>query len=505
MLNHFSLVNQTKITHLYSSSLVMVPIAITCSLAIIILFLNGFIEVIDQDETMYALVAKSLLNGSLPYQDVFDHKPLGIYYLYAAFFLVFGVNFFAIRIATLCAILIICSCLYYGLKKLRFSNAAIFTAVTVCLAFPLGLAGAAGNTEIFQTAIIAVIFRVYTLYPNDKPIIHNGLLVCNGLLVALGFSINYLFSFLGLFAYLAFITILLINKCSFISVIKISAWILLGFVVGNLLIYYAFIADWISGGNLIQEYFQDQKTFLSGYQYPINKKYVIEKGFYWVIPFVPVVLAALSSGWHYRDKKFQAVIFSVMTGVAGVISAVISRSFFNHYWVLVLVPLAILAAVAFESSNDTKLKNVLVFSLCISLFGYMVSGSERVINHHLNRVEAKESHQAFEFMAKNIGKNDLVASILTTPAYLFINNLHYSQKYVFPNHIPKLEESGVLVADEYYVTLLASNPDFIIADKGLCIETLVENLDSTCTLINEQYEFLADFDGWWPVEIYKRL
>ena len=38
------------------------------------------------DEMNYALIARSLMSGELPYHGVFDHKPIGLYYIFALFF-----------------------------------------------------------------------------------------------------------------------------------------------------------------------------------------------------------------------------------------------------------------------------------------------------------------------------------------------------------------------------------------------------------------------------------
>src|SRR3954468_15842170 len=42
------------------------------------------------DEGIYALVARDLLNGKLPFDGAFDHKPAAIYYIFAAFQAVFS-------------------------------------------------------------------------------------------------------------------------------------------------------------------------------------------------------------------------------------------------------------------------------------------------------------------------------------------------------------------------------------------------------------------------------
>jgi 4-amino-4-deoxy-L-arabinose transferase-like glycosyltransferase len=59
-------------------------------------FLN---EPFDYDESVYAVVARGMLHGSLPYRDLFDHKPPGIYFWFLASFGLFGETTWGIRIA----------------------------------------------------------------------------------------------------------------------------------------------------------------------------------------------------------------------------------------------------------------------------------------------------------------------------------------------------------------------------------------------------------------------
>lgn len=60
-----------------------------------IMFLNIDIQ---HDEGTFMFMAKKILDGATPYKDFFDHKPPGIYYLYAILFVLFGKSLSSIRL-----------------------------------------------------------------------------------------------------------------------------------------------------------------------------------------------------------------------------------------------------------------------------------------------------------------------------------------------------------------------------------------------------------------------
>jgi 4-amino-4-deoxy-L-arabinose transferase-like glycosyltransferase len=56
------------------------------------------ISALGPDEGLYALIARDLLHGKLPYDGAFDHKPIAVYYLFAAFQAAFGETIASIRL-----------------------------------------------------------------------------------------------------------------------------------------------------------------------------------------------------------------------------------------------------------------------------------------------------------------------------------------------------------------------------------------------------------------------
>src|SRR5437762_6127687 len=66
--------------------------------AIAYLFVNILMFRYGRDQGIYATVADTVLRGGMPYRDVWDFKPPGIYVIYAATRHVFGPGQWAIRV-----------------------------------------------------------------------------------------------------------------------------------------------------------------------------------------------------------------------------------------------------------------------------------------------------------------------------------------------------------------------------------------------------------------------
>jgi 4-amino-4-deoxy-L-arabinose transferase-like glycosyltransferase len=79
--SHFRIFNRSARSVVAWAVLLALPVALS------IPFLA---DPFDNDEAVYGVVSRQLLEGEQPYRDVFDHKPPGIYLWYAVAFLIFG-------------------------------------------------------------------------------------------------------------------------------------------------------------------------------------------------------------------------------------------------------------------------------------------------------------------------------------------------------------------------------------------------------------------------------
>jgi 4-amino-4-deoxy-L-arabinose transferase-like glycosyltransferase len=481
------------------------PFPIVSVVAILIMVGAFSVELLDQDETIYALVALELLSGELPYQAIFDHKPIGIYYIYAIFMGLFGKSFYAIRIMTMIMIVGTSYNLYLAVSRMGFSTPAKWAAVSTCLAFPIGLDGLAGNTENILSFLLSLIFLIIIVASSVRTKFRFLLLVAYGVIVAIGCSINYTFCFPSLFTFLSLVGVLLYSRQSLPSIALVSACIFMGFCLGNLAVYSPYLIDFLQGGSLLTEYISDQQTFLSNYGRELNKKLLIEKYFYWISPFLVVFVGGL---WGiFRLKAHDKIIgaFAVGAILSSCVIQILSLNFFNHYWVMATVPVALFAAVAIETLDNVDLRNVTKYIHCFALLSFLAVGSERIINHHFDRAEAKDFHRALTYIKNTIGSGEAVVSLSLSPAFIFLSGLEINQKYIFPGHVDDLYESGALDGDQYYFELLLRLPNYVLSSDYFCKEEYRPRLSyhRTCELLRSNYKQVASFEGIRPLRIYE--
>lgn len=141
----------------------------------------------ERDEGVYAYIADLILKGRIPYADVFDHKPPGVYYIYAVAINFFGHNVIAPRIMAIFFVYlasILMACIVWRLTS-RYA-ASLFSVVCLGMAtVSVAYTGYNSNTEIFTLPfILAGFFAVLDADNNSNKLWFFWGIVCGlGVLV----------------------------------------------------------------------------------------------------------------------------------------------------------------------------------------------------------------------------------------------------------------------------------------------------------------------------------
>ena len=116
--------------------------------------------VLDRDEGVYATVAQAWAAGELPYRDVFDHKPPGVYAIYRAVFACFGESMVPVRIAfaLLTALTGLAAALALRAARPLSSRTelAVVALTTVYLQASAATTGGTANAEVPMTLFVTV-------------------------------------------------------------------------------------------------------------------------------------------------------------------------------------------------------------------------------------------------------------------------------------------------------------------------------------------------------------
>ena len=138
------------------------------SLIPILLYLPFLSAPFERDEGVYATIAQGVLDGKMPYRDLFDNKPPLVYLWYALSFSLFGESVFAPRIVA-AIFLSITGVLLYQQARLVLPRGAAYLAATL-FALSTGLPWVAlhANTEAYMLLPLAGSLLFFTHGMKDR-------------------------------------------------------------------------------------------------------------------------------------------------------------------------------------------------------------------------------------------------------------------------------------------------------------------------------------------------
>jgi hypothetical protein len=164
---------------------------------------------IDWDESLYFLMAREFLRGKSLYLSVWDHKPPGLYILFAWSELVFGQGVLSPRIAACVFVALSGTLLYRFGRDVLASHAVGVVAALLYVAFSVSNVGLAANSELFFTPFVILGFYLL-LIPGGLADGGTRLgwprLLCAGLCLGCSLQVKYVtvFDLAGLLALVLF-------------------------------------------------------------------------------------------------------------------------------------------------------------------------------------------------------------------------------------------------------------------------------------------------------------
>jgi 4-amino-4-deoxy-L-arabinose transferase-like glycosyltransferase len=307
------------------------------------------LTLLDGDEGIYLLLSREILDGVLPYQGSFDHKPAGLYYLFALAQLLFGQGVHAIRLLAILACGLTAFLLALTLMSAIRSGlfAAANTAVLYVFA-SLAMGGLATNTEIllncyFSAALavfhLARLSERFTPWHSALAGVFLGLMFHTNYLggpAVAGFGVGYLVSVLAKGG--------LSNTLS--AHLKTLAALSMGFLGASFIIL-APIAMWSN----LPDYFTMQATYLSIYYrdddfsfwsiIEMYQPYVLLIAFYAIAVVLSFRDGSRRRSWRNRETLFVVQISIYL--MFGLFAILISGRFYSHYSILLLPGLTLAA------------------------------------------------------------------------------------------------------------------------------------------------------------------
>ncbi len=443
--------------------------AAVAALSVLIRVLACFSSQSDWDVYAFALVARDIVAGKLPYQGVFDSKPVGLNYIFAATQLAFGSTVFSIQVVGLMSATVAAAIVYDCCRLLvaRADARFCFAVAAIYLALSIKNDGVSSMSELvanpFVAAAIDFILRWrMRLFPYRLAAFAIG--------AVFGLACQITYFLVPAFGFVAIVCGVIILRDDEPIATKAVAVLLagLGFAAafGSALIPIAVFSD-------VTQYFVLQFRYHSVYRQEDMKASDIAVNLLICaqifLPFIYVVYRACRKrvlrGAIGARRSFFVILAVMFAGTA--ISIAIPNRFPGHYFLLLLPTLVILMAVLMLELGELQRGVALLIGLIVS--GLMMT---RPAVRAYEALSIPTLEDQISTYVKSITKpSDYVLIICESHVPYFLSGRRVPTHFVFELHYLDKEISSKFVgARQVFEEGMSKNPAAVIA--GYCGEAL---------------------------------
>jgi hypothetical protein len=326
-----------------------------------------FQSVIDWDESTFILMGQSILDGNLPYVELWDNKPPLAFVPFAVFIWLFGHSIVGVRIAGAICLAVSAFLTYLVAGRLWGGLAGFLSGALTIVFVSLVPAGQATMAEILALVPLLGALTIATRYENvPKALFFVGLLISIAALVRL--NLAYLAVLMGFF-------ILFKQLCS-TKQLPVAALTL--YVGGGLVPITLVFLPYVWSGHLTTlinsavlaplRYSALQNSAIDSLRFHLKTGFGFGNALLWVGFIAGVGMCALK--WsHYTktQKQGKFVITAFFLGTA--LSIINTGSAFYHHLIQIIGLLSLPAGFFYASLFSYRYKKgiVIVFALLMTL------------------------------------------------------------------------------------------------------------------------------------------
>lgn len=433
-----------------------------------------FASVIDQDESLYLLMARSLLEGNPPYSMVWDNKPPGVYYLFAIALFVLGKSIVSIRILGWIAVSVSCYLLYrLGIVLADGEDSVGILAGLLFAVFSLNNGGLASNTEIF---FIPFIIAAFLLHFGREPVLSRmgirELLLryfVIGLLIGFAFEIKQIVIFDLMALLLVLISSLWVQGHGTLRerlgrIVLVSSFLGIGFIAPFLIVslYFLLIGQFQP---YLYSNFVANTILVSGQSFSLVQPYRALKlqirgnSLLWLcfcLSFVYLFAFSRDIGLGKRRRTLALIVWAMMA----LLGANFTRFYYAHYYLQLLPPLSLLSAslitrvLGLNPGLDRRRRLfLLVLVLAGPLFwtsvGPLTNSVKYVYYRYWKGLEnwGDEPMQVAKHLENQVSEDDYIF-VVGEPIVYFLVSARAPTKYVFSDFL----------VDEHFSRVAGTDP-----------------------------------------------
>ncbi len=424
-------------------------------------------EPFERDEGVYAYIGQQILRGEIPYRDVIDIKPPGIYYLYAIGIYLFGDKTESIRLFTAFYSLFTIGAVYLTARCLRGVPTALSAALIYCTYSTLPhLHGGSSNTEVFLA--LPLVLSIYFLLGinNDR----RTNLVLSGFFAGTAMVVKTV-AITQVSVIIVFLALFQTAGRGYRRVLSDIFFFCLPILIlaTGVLAYFAAVGA-------LEDFVYWNVTFPGKY---VNSDL---KGPNWFPVFVYLftdifplavlgVPAAIGMYVKNREKGYLLLLFSV---IAACIAILLPGKLFPHYFLLVIPPLALCAGIGLGEvveKRDRSSQGVTVLLVILLLFPvqkyysyYLVDSPDEVSEKKYGPVFVRSREIAAYIKANSLSTDYIYQWGMAMELY-FLSGRRSPNK--FPcNYFLQWSPDSLQALREMLTSIDENRPKFIYVDRS---------------------------------------
>lgn len=484
--------------HRWSIALALLPV-----LVLMIRWASFLPSVIDWDESLYLLQAREWLRGNWPFSGVWDMHPPGAPALIALFFLIFGESLETVRFLGVVCVTATGYALIALVRVMGAPRALGYAAAILYAAHSLKLGGLSSNTEIlFAPLVVSSLALALAQGPVWPRLIGMGVLIGCALLIKQVATPEGCLAF-ALFAW---------------PLLRARRWGLLAATAGVYLLLCLTPTALVAGIYALRGEFGIwfESTILAPLEYA-SGRIALEQMFW------RITMAMLALRWLLvlslpalllapRDPVLRRLLLLALLWLLVAALAVAGPGFFfPHYFLIVMAPLSLLAAIgahAFATFvGGARLRLglaalvafVAVDSVATDLYARLGRGFAMNLPDTPRRMAA--------LMNDELQPGDTIFVPNYQPVVYFLTEARLPTRFPFPVHLTGgfANLAGVDM-DAEVARILATRPRFIVLDRTEWFAMRPSAMSMLTEALEEFYELAASFaEERGPIELWRRV
>ncbi|MDQ2878791.1 MAG: hypothetical protein M3R41_06930 [Pseudomonadota bacterium] len=413
--------------------------------------------VIHVDEQYYLLVGDRMLHGAWPYIDVWDRKPIGLFALFAAIRLLPGDGILAYQLVATLFVAATAWLVHRAARQVGAAQAGAWFAAAACVIWPSLLSGRGGQSPIFYglfvcaAALLTLRLPVLAARIDRRGIVLSGMATC--FLAGLAIQTKYTAAVEGAFFGIVHLFYLRRAGAHWPTIFATATgWLVIG-LAPTLIAIGVYAAH---GPAALRAFWfaNFESIFLrSHYTYPA--RLIAERLLGIVAQLSPL---AIGAGVAMRRRgRNEAHSIAVGWLIAAFVGFAVLGTYFDHYALPLIAPLAVVAAPAFGRHRRLALV-ALALALATMVVKQALRHDDRAGAYALAQVVAANSGEECPYIFAGDAITYHLAHVCLPTAYAFPSTLAYA---------PEQGATGINEAGEVARILARRPPVIVMGDRPL--------------------------------------